>query len=382
MAISGKYCIVGVGQTAYGKLPGRSAESLTVEALHQALEDAGIAKAEIDCVLTKAPTSDFQMLFSTRIAQFIGVVPKVTATIDNAGASTATALVYAAMCMEEGLCSAAVISYGDNPLTGSRKAYSEFGSGDSAPYGLLGAAGHYALIAQRYLHEFGKSPRDLACVPLGDRAWAQKNPNACFRKPLSLSEYLESRWVVEPFRLFDCCPITDGAAAVVVVPAARASDLPKRPVYIAGFGQGHPAAELTSRQTLTTSGALQSGKTAFGMAGIAPHEVDFLQLYDPFSIVPAITLEDYGFCAKGEGLDFLADGKTAPGGELPMNTSGGLLSETGMPGMQLIVEAVRQLRGECGERQVRDAQVGVVSNQGGYMTTHATLVLTSGGGRA
>ncbi len=379
MAIAGKYCIAGVGHTAYGKLPGRSAESLTVEAIHHALADAGVSKGEIDCVLTKAPTSAFQMLYSTRIAECIGVVPKVTATIDNAGASTATAIVYAAMCIEEGLCSAAVVSYGDNPLTGSRTVYSEFGSGDSAPYGLFGAAGHYGLIAQRYLHEFGKSAEDLAVVPISDRAWASKNPNAFFRKPLSLSDYLAARWVVEPFRLFDCCPITDGAAAVVVVPAARANDAAKKPVYIAGFGQGHSAAELTSRETLTVSGAVQSGKVAFTMAGITPREVDFVQLYDPFSIVPAITLEDYGFCAKGEGLDFLADGRAGPHGALPMNTSGGLLSETGMPGMQLIVEAVRQLRGECGDRQVDGAEVGVVSNQGGYMTTHATLVLTNAG---
>ena len=183
--------------------------------------------------------------------------------------------------------------------------------------------------------------------------------------------------MVEPFRLLDCCSITDGAAAVVVVSAARARDLAKKPVYIAGFGQGHCAAELTSRQSLTTSGALQSGKVAFAMAGIKPREIDFLQLYAPFSIVPPITLEDYGFCAKGEGLDFLANGKTGPQGSLPMNTSGGLLSETGMPGMQLIAEAVRQLRGECGDRQVKGAEAGVVSNQGGYMTTHATLVLTN-----
>lgn len=377
MGAAGKYCVAGVGQTAYGKLPGRSAESLTVEAIRNALADAGIGKDEIDCVLTKAPTSEFQMLFSTRIADCIGVVPKVTATIDNAGASTATAVAYAAMCIEAGQCSAAVVSYGDNPVTGSRKVYSEFGGAHSIPYGLLGAAGHYALIAQRYLHECGKSPDDLAAVPLGDRAWAQMNPNAYFRKPLTLAECLGARWVVEPLRLFDCCPITDGAAAVVVVPAARARDLAKKPVYLSGFGQGHCAAELTSRTTLTASGALQSGRTAFAMAGITPRDVDFLQLYDPFSIVPPITLEEYGFCARGEGLDFLAHGRTAPQGALPMNTSGGLLSETGMPGMQLIVEAVRQLRGECGDRQVHEAAVGVISNQGGYMTTHATLVLSN-----
>ncbi|MBI3993173.1 MAG: thiolase family protein [Candidatus Lambdaproteobacteria bacterium] len=374
MSIAGKYIIAGVGNTKYGKLPGRSSESLTVEAIRNAIQDAGIDKSQVDAVLTKAPTSNFELLYSTRISEHLGIVPKVTATIDNAGASTASALVYGAMCIEEGLCSVAVVSYGDNPLTGSRDVYAK-PAGDTDAYGMFGAVSGYAMITQRYLHKFNKTSVNLAPIPIGDRKWASMNPNALFQKPITLDDHQSSRFVAEPLHLLDCCPVTDGAAAAVIMSAERAKDLPKAPVYLNGFGQGHTAWELVTREHYTTSGALQSGKVAFQMAGITPRNVDFLELYGPFSVVPIITLEDYGFCKKGEGCDFVADNKTHPGGALPMNTSGGLLSETGMPGMQLIVEAVRQLRGECGQRQVPKHDVTVVSNQGGHMTTHSTLVL-------
>ncbi|HEY7295586.1 MAG TPA: thiolase family protein [Dehalococcoidia bacterium] len=377
MPIRDKYCIAGVGNTRYGKLPGRSAESLTVEAIKHAIEDCGIAKSEIDAVLTKAPTSNFQMLFSARICQDLGIVPAVTATLDAAGASTAALIQYAAMCIEEGLCHAAVVSYGDNPITGSRETYARARADDDAVYGMFGAPPNYAMIARRYMHEFGLTDRQLGSAPISDRAWAAMNDNAVFRAPITHEDRENSRYVVEPFHLLDCCPITDGAAAAVVVSAERARDLKKPPVYLRGFGQGHPAWGLPAREQWTTSGAKRSAETAYRIAGLGPLDMDVLELYDPFSIVPIISVEDYGFCKKGEGGAFLADGKTRPGGSLPMNTSGGLLSETGMPGMQLIVEAVRQLRGECGERQVANAHTALVSNQGGVMTTHATLILRS-----
>lgn len=378
MAIRDKYCIVGVGNTRYGKLPGRSAESLTVEAIRNAILDCGIDKNEIDAVLTKAPTSDFHMLFSAQICQDLGIVmPAVTATLDNAGASTASLIQYAAMCMEEGLCHAAVISYGDNPMTGVRAGYARPRVEDDAVYGIFGAPANYAMIARRYMHEYGLTDRQLGAMPISDRTWAAMNDNAVYRTPITHEDRENSRYVVEPFHLLDCCPITDGAAAVVVVPVARARDLAKKPVYLRGFGQGHPAWGLPVREQWTTSGARRSGETAYHMAGMGPGEMDVLELYDPFSIVPIISLEDYGFCKKGEGGAFVEDGKTRPGGTLPMNTSGGLLSETGMPGMQLIAEAVRQLRGECSERQVPNAHTALVSNQGGNMTTHATLILRS-----
>jgi len=378
MPVGNKYCIVGVGNTPYGKLPGRSAESLTVEAIRNAIQDSGIDKNEIDAVLTKAPTSDFQLLFSVRICQQLGIVmPSVTATLDNAGASTASLIQYAAMAIEEGLCNVAVVSYGDNPMTGSRAQYARASESENGAFGFFGAPPGYAMIARRYMAEFGLTDAQLGYVPVSDRAWATMNPNAVFRTPITHEDRANSRYVVEPFHLLDCCPITDGAAAAIVCSVERARDLKQKPVYLRGFGQSHPAWALPQRDQWTTSGAKKSGETAFRMAGLGPADIDLLELYDPFSIVPIITLEDYGFCKKGEGGAFVADGKTLPGGSLPMNTSGGLLSETGMPGMQLIVEAVRQLRGECGDRQVPRARTALLSNQGGHMTTHATLIVSN-----
>jgi len=382
MDLRDKYAIAGVGNTAYGKLPGRSAVNLSVEAIRNAIDDCGIDKSEIDAVLTKYPTSNFQGLFSARVAQALGIYPRVTATIDQAGASNIGLIAYAAMCIEAGLCNAAVVSYGDNPLTGNRAAYgrrpeasSPSYGGDDAVAGMTGAPCGYAMIAQRYRHEFGLKDEQLGTVAMAFRRHASLNPNAQYQEPFTMDEYLAARWVAQPFRLFDCCPVTDGAAAVVVTTTDRARSLKKKPVRIMGFGQGHPAWDLPQREVWTTSGAAVSGPIAFKMAGITTEDADFAQLYDCFTIVPIITLEDYGFCKKGEGPDFIGGGRIGLEGSLPLNTSGGLLSETGMPGMQLIAEAVRQLRGECGPRQVKDPEIGIVSNNGGVMTTHATLVL-------
>jgi acetyl-CoA acetyltransferase len=311
------------------------------------------------------------------VAQGLGIVPRVTATLDAAGASNINLIAYACMLIETGQAKAAVISYGDNPVTGSRAAYSRL-SGADAAHGLFGAPSNYAMVARRHMAEFGTTQDQLGAVALTCRAHAALNDNAQFRDPITLDDYHNSRYVAEPFHLLDCCPVSDGGAAVVVTSAERARDLRRPPVSISGWGQSHPAWDLPYRRDWTTSGAKHSGEAAFAMAGITPGDVDFVELYDCFTIVPIITLEDYGFCAKGEGGAFVQDGRIALGGELPLNTSGGLLSETGMPGMQLIVEAVRQLRGDCGPRQVEGARVGVVSNQGGIMTTHATLVLRTG----
>jgi acetyl-CoA acetyltransferase len=383
MELSGKYCIAGVGNTAYGKVPGRSAIDLTVEAVRNAIEDCGIAKAEIDAVLTKYPTSSFQSLFSARISQALGIYPRVTATLDQAGATNIGLIAYAVMCMEAGMCQAAVISYGDNPLTGNRAVYKaptgrrgEEGT-DEAVAGMAGTPCGYGMVTQRYRFEYGLEDEQLGTIATTFRHHATLNPAAHFRQPMSLADYLAARYVAEPLRLFDCCPVSDGAAAVIVTSVERARGLKKRPVRILGFGQGHPSWDLSLRDSFTTSGAAISGPAAFKMAGIRVEDVDFAELYDCFTIVPIITLEDYGFCEKGEGPDFIADGRIGLTGDLPLNTAGGLLSETGMPGLQLVLEAVRQLRGECGERQLASPEIGVVSNQGGIMSTHATLVLAA-----
>jgi acetyl-CoA acetyltransferase len=373
-SLKDKYCIVGVGNTGYGKLPGRSAVSLTVEAIRNAIEDCGIDKDEIDAVLTKYPTSGFQGLFSATVAQAIGIVPKVTATIDQAGASNIGLITYAMMCIEQGLCNAAVVSYGDNPLSGNRSTYAR-PRGENAAFGFFGAPSGYAMVAQRYKHEFGLTEEQLATIPITFRNNACLNPNAQFHQAITLDEYKANRYVAEPFHLYDCCPVSDGAAAVIVTSAERARSLKKPPVYVMGFGQGHPSWDLPQREQWTTTGAAIAGPIAFEMAGVTPADIDTAHLYDCFSIVPILTLEDYGFCKKGEGADWVQGGRISLDGELPLNSSGGLLAETGMPGMQHVLEAVRQLRGEAAERQVQDAEIALVSNQGGILTTHATMIL-------
>src|SRR3990172_2138906 len=205
-SLKDKYCILGIGNTAYGRLPGSSPVNLTVEAVRNAIQDAGIDKSEIDAVLTKYPTSNFQSLFSATIAQRLGVVQKVTATIDQAGASNIGLIGYAVMCIEAGLCNVAVCSYGDNPLTGDRSVYAR-PRGTDAAYGFFGAPSGYAMIARRYMHEFGLRPEQLGTIDVTFREHASLNPNAQFRDPISLEDYLNARWVADSFRLLDCCAV-------------------------------------------------------------------------------------------------------------------------------------------------------------------------------
>lgn len=374
--LSGKYCIVGVGATDFGKLPGRSSESLTVEAIKNALDDAGIEKAEIDAVLCKMPTSAPGLGYSLDISQRLGIVPRVTTVIDQEGATNMGLITYAMISMELGQCEAAVISYGDNPRTGTHSYHGPKGEG--APFGLRSPAAQYAMIARRHMHEYGTTHDQLGAIAVAARKHGAMNPKAQLQKPLTLEEYNEGRWVAEPFHRDDCCLVSDGALAIVVMSVEKATSLGiTNPVRIAGLGQGHTAWDVPYRETLTTSGALQSGRQAFAMAGLKPADVDVAELYDCFTIVPLMTLEEYGFCEKGEGGAFVEGGRIELGGEIPINTSGGLLSESGTPGMQHIIEAVRQVRGQCGDRQVPNVDVALVSNQGGIMHTHSTLLLTA-----
>jgi acetyl-CoA acetyltransferase len=376
-AFSQRYCIVGVGQTKYGKVPGMSQMAHNVMAIRAAIEDAGLTKDDIDGVLTKAPTSTFPMLWAPKVAEALRITPRVTGTLDQAGASNIGLIQYAISCLELGQANYIAISYGDNPRSGTRSTYAR-PRGDDAISGVFGAPSSYAMIARRHMYEYGTTHEQLANVAMTHRHHASMNPNAMFQDPITLEDYENSRFVAEPFRLLDCCPVSDGGAAYIITTEERAKALKKAPVYIEGIGQGHPAWDFFRRGELATSGAKVSGETAFRTAGLGPSDIDFCEIYDCFTIVPLVTLEEYGFCEKGEGGHLYEEGRTRVGGELPVNTSGGLLSETGMPGTQLVVEAVRQIRGEGGPRQVENAEVGLVSQQGGIMTTHSTMIVTKG----
>ena len=371
-----RYCIVGVGNTAYGKNPGVSQVAHNILAIRSALEDAGLEAKQLDGILTKAPTSTFPMLWGPKIAEALRVQPKVTGTIDQAGASNIGLIQYAVSAIELGQAEYIAISYGDNPRTGTRASYAR-PRGEDALAGLFGAPSSYAMVAKRHMYEYGTTPEQLANVAIAHRTHASMNPGAQFQELFTLEEYLASRWVAEPFRLLDCCPVSDGGAAYIITTEENAKELKKDPIYIEGIGQGHPSWDFFRRPELATSGAAIAGKMAFDSAQMTTDDVDFCEIYDCFTIVPLISLEEYGFVKKGEGGSFYEEKRTHLGGELPCNTSGGLLSETGMPGTQLVVEAVRQLRGECENRQVEGAEVGLVSQQGGIMTTHATMLLSN-----
>ena len=372
--LSGRHVIAGIGHTAFGKLPGSDTVSLNVEACRHALADAGVDKSLVDAVFVKVPTSAHQFMYGQKVAEALGITPRIGGCWDQGGAANITLLSFAIMAIEAGQCEVALVCYADNPRSGNRAVYGR-ARGDDAAYGWFSTAAGYAMIQRRHMIEYGTRPQDLAAVAIASRKHGAGNPQAQLRAPLDLAGYLASPWLVDPIRRADCALVSDGGAALVVMSARRARELGvPMPVPVLGFGHGQTSYELPQRATLTATEAARAADTAFRMAGLKPRDIDVAQLYDCFTITVLMTLEDYGFCRKGEAGRFVADGAIEHGGRLPVNTSGGLLSETGMPGLQLIIEGVRQMRGTA-RLQVSGARHCLVSNQGGTMHTHATLIL-------
>jgi acetyl-CoA acetyltransferase len=373
-SLSGKAVIAGIGATKFGGLPGRSTISMNVEAIRRALADAGVEKDAVDALWVKCPTSKFELMYGQKIAEATGLQPRIGGVWDQGGASNIMMISYAAMAIDAGQCDIAVICFADNPKTGSAAAYSR-ARGDDALYGWFGTLSSYAMIARRHMGELGTTRADLGAVAVASRRHGAANEKAQLRKTLSLDEYMALPPMVAPFCRDDCALVSDGGAAVVVMSAARAKQLGVRqPVPILGFGHGQTSWEVAQRPDMTSTRAMIAGETAFAMAGLKPKDMDVAQIYDCFTITVLMTLEDYGFAKKGQIGDFVKGGNIEIGGELPVNTSGGLLSETGMPGMQLIHEGVRQMRGDA-TLQVKGAKHCIVSNQGGVMHTHAALIL-------
>ncbi|MNW98912.1 thiolase [compost metagenome] len=370
----GRYVIAGVGHTEFGKL-GLDSVTLNAMACGTALRDAGIDKDLVDGLFLKVPTSAAkEILYGQKVAEAVGLQPRWGGAWDQGGAANITLINMAMMAIETGQCEVALVSYADNPRSGTRQAYGR-PRGNDAPYGWFATAAGYAMIHRRHVGEFGTPEAAFGAVALAARKHGMQNPAAQLRKEISLDEYLASPWVVEPLRRDDCCLVSDGGAAVVVMSAAKARELQvDKPVPILGIAGAQTSYDLPLRETLTSTEAARSGAAAFSMAGLTPSQVDVAQIYDCFTVTVLMTLEDYGFCPKGRVAEFVNDGQIEIGGRLPLNTSGGLLSETGMPGMQLVIEAVRQVRGTA-RLQVPHANVSLVSNQGGTMHTHSTLIL-------
>lgn len=374
----GRAVIAGVGHTAYGKHSGRDRVSLIVEACRNALGDAGIAKDRVDGVLVKMANAEPSILYGQKVAEALGLRPKIGCSLDQGGAANIALISYAAMAIDAGLMDVAIVCYGDTPRTGSRSVYGR-PRGDDAVYGWYSTAAGYALLHQRYKQQYAIPDAHFGAVAVTCRAHGARNPNAHLRKAITLDEYMASPFVVEPLRRDDCCLLSDGAAAVIVMSDKRAADLGiAKAVPVLGFGQAQESWEVHQRDDLTRTVAGVSAEIALEMAGLARRDIAVAQLYDCFTVTPLVTLEDYGFCKPGQAAQFAADGGIALDGALPLNTSGGLLSETGTPGLQLVIEGVRQMRGDA-NLQVGGGGACIVSNQGGTMHTHGTLILGRAG---
>jgi acetyl-CoA acetyltransferase len=381
-SLSGRAAIAGVGETLVGKSPDSTVMGLHLQAVKAALDDAGLAPGDVDGIVTMEPSRDAHRSFANRLAQAAGFDVHFAADVGLGGAGPAVMAQVAAQAIASGLCRTVLCAHGGKNATGhltpSRGNPVRDGREDwEEPYGVARAIPQYASIAARHMYEFGTTSEQMAAVAVAMRKHASLNATATMRKPITVDDVMSARWIVKPLHLLDCCLVSDGAAAFVVTSAEQARDLPKPPAYLLGFGQHHPHFALTDAPSLTTLGSKQSGEAAYRMAGLGPADMDFAQIYDCFTPVVIITLEDYGFCAKGEGGAFVEGGRIEIGGQLPVNTHGGLLSHAHTEGMAHIIEAVRQIRGGEvePERQIGGARVGIVSGNGGIGSTHGTLII-------
>lgn len=375
--IRGGTAVAGIGTAGLGEAPGWSATELMAKAAVAAVADAGLATRDIDGLFAATSTHAFPTL---TVAEHLGLRPRFFDGTNVGGASFEMHLLQAALALEAGLCDAALICYGSNQRTaGGRLVSMAEPAWHETPYRPRHPITAYALAAGRHMHEYGTTRENLADVAVAARAWANLNPDAFARGPLSRDDVLGARMVSDPLTARDCCLVTDGGAACVMVRADRARDLPHRPAHLLGAAGAHWHRSIASMPDLTVTAASDSGPRAMAMAGVAQGDVDLLMLYDAFTINTVLFLEDLGWCPKGEGGRFVADGRIAPGGSLAVNTNGGGLScvHPGMYGMFLIVEAVTQLRGHAGARQLPRCDVALCHGNGGTLASQVTAILGS-----
>jgi acetyl-CoA acetyltransferase len=375
--------IVGAGLTEVGKIYGRTARSFAAEAVRLAVADAGLALGDVDGLLINSGKS---LGLDLTLARHLGLRDlRMLSEVNSFGASAAIMVAQAAMAVLAGAAEVVVCVFADAPRQpggSSGAAYRRSSLQASGFRGAETAAGftsvnhRYALAASRYLSYYGVSQGDLGAVAVSQRSWAVDNSVAQLRAPLTLEDYHRSRWVVEPLHLLDCCLVSNGGAAVVVTAPERAAGLAQPPVRVLGWGQAHPGYVLERGSDFgLVTGAACSGPAALTMAGLTPAEIDLCEIYDCYTYTVLVTLEDYGFCGKGEGGQLAASGALAPGGALPTNTGGGQLSSFYLWGMTPLIEAVTQVRGQAGARQVPRHETAIVSGNGGVLDHHATLVL-------
>lgn len=372
----GSAVIVGAAESDIGAVASlMSPIDLMAQGIHRALLDAGLGLKDVDglfCATTQARTSAMSLV------EYLGLPNAYTDNTIVGGSSFEIHVAHAQAALEAGLCTVAIVTYGSTQRTvGRRGASPREHNPYETPFKPFLPASAYAMAASRHMHEFGTTREQMAEVAVAAREWAMLNPAAWEKKPLTIAEVLNARKISDPFTVRDCCLVTDGGGAIVLTTPDRARSLKKKPVYVLGCGQSITHASISSMPDLTRSGAIGSGAQAYRAAGLKPSEIDVLELYDAFTINTILFLEDLGFCPKGEGGRFVEGGRIRPKGELPVNTNGGGLSycHPGMYGLFLLIEGVRQVRGECGERQVPNVNTALVHGNGGVLSAQATVIL-------
>ena len=381
--LRGAVAIVGVGQAGCGEAHGRTELEILAEASRLAVADAGLSMKDIDGLTTASSSS---AMWGLNVVEYLGLRPRFVDSTMIGGSSFVAHMLPSMMALASGQCDAVLVCYGSTQRTATlnrsaikkaRRALEPQPYED--PYEPLPPLTSYALAAARHMHQYGTTREHLAQVAVAARQWAQLNPDAFMRDPLTVDDVLKSRMVSDPLTVRDSCLVTDGAGAYVLVRADRARDLRRKPVYVLGSATAMWHKQISSMLDLTVTAALESGKRAYEMAGVTAKDIDVLELYDAFTINTLLFLEDLGFCKKGEGGAFVEGGAIAPGGRLAVNTNGGGLScvHPGMYGMFITIEAVRQLRGEGGRRQIPGAELALVHGNGGTLSSQSTAILGS-----
>lgn len=374
--------IAGVAESPLGKVMDQSELSMVALAAREALAEAGMTLKDVDGLFVNYMGEEG----SVQVGEYLGIQPRYADSSDLGGGSFEAFVNHAMVAIASGRCEVALITYASRQRSrrgrkpGVTQNDGTLAGQFEAPYGIHFPIGYYALTAARHMHQYGTKPEQLAAVAVAARQWATLNPKAWSRGPLSIDDVLASPMIVDPLHKLDCCLLTDGGGAVVVTRRARARDAARRAVRVLGVGESSAQWNITQMRDLTETPGRVSGRTALAMAGITPANVDVFEPYDNFTHSVIHYVEDLGFCGRGEGGAFVAGGRLGPGGSLPSMTMGGGLSycHPGALGILLLIEAVRQLRGEAGPRQVPDARIALVHGIGGLAySTAATVVLAN-----
>lgn len=375
--------LAGVAETALGEVHDETEYSMFAKASMEALDEAGLTLDDVDGVFVNYMGEEG----TVQIGEYLGLHDvRYLDSTDSGGSAFELFVHHAMLAVAQGRCDVALIGYASRQRSRRMRSMADWTGRDTyslgaqfqVPYGIPMPIGHYAMMAARHMHEYGTTSEQLAEIAVAANEWAQLNPKAWRHgKPIDIDDVLDSAMMCDPLHKLDCCLVTDGGGAIVLTSGDRARDAAKTPIRVLGAGESQTHWHLTQMRDLTVSAAQISGREAFGMAGVTPQDVDVLQPYDSFTITVLKALEDLGFCEQGEGGAFVEKGRLRPGGDLPAMTSGGGLSynHPGALGALLLVEAVRQLRGEAGDRQVPDAEIAVAHGVGGFMSTAGTVVM-------